>query len=77
MCETVTELIAAVKALPVDEIIEVDYDGNPTLVGYAMQAQGEWDRVLQALRPFEPAPLLGECSIPQSQQKRLHEHNDE
>ena len=42
------ELVDAVRALPVDEWVDIDR-GEPYLVGYVMQAQGEWDRVLKAL----------------------------
>jgi hypothetical protein len=47
--ERLRELEAAVKALPVEEWVEREPDGSPMLVGYVMQAQGEWDRVRKAL----------------------------
>lgn len=40
----------AVMKLPVEEMVERDNQGDPFLVGYCMQAQGEWDNVTQALR---------------------------
>ncbi|MEM9085343.1 MAG: hypothetical protein AAGB23_05420 [Pseudomonadota bacterium] len=52
----VAELIAAVKALPVEEMIHQEPDGSPTLLGYCMQAQGEWEHVKQALAKLEGEP---------------------
>jgi hypothetical protein len=45
----VAELKAAIRALPVEEWVERDSHGDPYLVGYVMQAQGEWDAVLRLL----------------------------
>lgn len=42
-------LRSAVKALPVEEWVETGSDGSPELIGYIMQAQGEWDAVIKAL----------------------------
>jgi len=47
--DLITELVEAVKALPVEEMIEQGPNGELTLLGYCMQAQGEWDRVCKAL----------------------------
>ena len=44
-------LRSAVKALPVDELVDMDRYGSPVLLGYVMQAQGEWDAVIKALEP--------------------------
>ena len=52
--DAVQPLVDAVKALPVEEWVEQERDGSPYLVGYVMQAQGEWDRVESALRDLEP-----------------------
>lgn len=41
-------LIDAVDRLPVEEWVETDDQGDPELLGYVMQAQGEWDEVRQA-----------------------------
>ena len=42
-------LRAAIKALPVEEWVEQDKNGDAVLIGYVMQASGEWDRVLTIL----------------------------
>lgn len=39
----------AVKALPVEEMVHQYPDGSAELIGYQMQAQGEWVDVLAAL----------------------------
>lgn len=45
-CNTLTK---AISALPVEEMVEQDpRDGSPTLLGYCMQVQGEWDDVRKA-----------------------------
>ena len=43
-------LRVVVKRLPVEEWVEQDAHGDPELIGYVMQAQGEWDDVMKALR---------------------------
>lgn len=42
------ELVEAVEALPVEDMVDADRDGSPILVGYQMQAQGEWDTARRA-----------------------------
>lgn len=42
-------LAGAIRGLPVEEWVEQERDGSPTLIGYVMQAQGEWDAASQAL----------------------------
>jgi len=41
-------LVIAVKALPVEEFIGT-HNGEPYLIGYGMQVQGEWHDVLIAI----------------------------
>jgi len=41
-------LVNAVNALPVQECIGT-HNGEPYLIGYGMQAQGEWHDVLSAI----------------------------
>ncbi|MEN3973071.1 hypothetical protein WJS89_10365 [Sphingomicrobium sp. XHP0235] len=48
MREALERLVAKVDALPVEDMVHVEPDGSPTLLGYAMQAQGEWDDVKRA-----------------------------
>ena len=43
----------AVKALPVEEMVDEDSFYGPELVGYCMQCQGEWSRVLELLEESE------------------------
>ena len=42
-------LADAVNDLPVEEWVEQDGYGDPCLIGYTMQAQGEWDAVRKVL----------------------------
>ena len=50
----VSDLINAVEALPVEEWVQQDANGDPELLGYVMQAQGEWDDVVKALALLQP-----------------------
>ena len=43
-------LLEAVEKLPVKEWTDQDESGEAYLVGYVMQAQGEWDEVQKAVR---------------------------
>ena len=44
-------LRSSVKALPLEECVETSGDGSPELIGYVMQAAGEWDAVIKAMEP--------------------------
>lgn len=46
-------LADAVKALPVEKWMQRDGNGDPELLGYTMQAEGEWDAVLAILQEAE------------------------
>lgn len=52
------KLIKAVRDLPVEEWTEVDNRGDLHLIGYVMQAQGEWDDVQRSATELE-ATLKG------------------
>ena len=54
LTEQLAALSEAVRALPVEDLVQTGPDGGPELVGYGMMAQGEWDRVKAALPPQEP-----------------------
>jgi len=54
LTERLAALSEAVRALPVEDLVQTGPDGGPELVGYGMMAQGEWDRVKAALPPQEP-----------------------
>lgn len=51
--DRVGDLIKAVEKLPVEEWIQADDFGDPELIGYVMQSQGEWDNVVKALRALK------------------------
>jgi hypothetical protein len=53
-------IATAVDALPVEEWVEVDRRGNPELLGYVMQAQGEWDEARSAAEEARAALGRGE-----------------
>lgn len=46
-------LIEAVKSLPVEDWVETDFNGQPKLLGYVMQARHEWDEVRNAAHELE------------------------
>lgn len=49
----VAGLIEAINALPVEELVQEGPHGEPELVGYGMQAQGEWDEVTQLIAKLQ------------------------
>ena len=57
LIKQLTELSEAVRALPVEEMVQARANGygdiEQELLGYGMQCQGEWDRVRAALPPQE------------------------
>ena len=50
LAEALEKLSTAVSELPVRDWVEQENDGSPYLVGYVMQAQGEWDLTRSALK---------------------------
>ena len=53
--DLVDALIEKIKALPVEHWVQEGPDGEPVLVGYVMQAQGEWVAVNEAVAALEKA----------------------
>lgn len=65
----VAELVEAVKKLPVEDWVERDFNGDPELLGYVMQCQGEWDEVrrkIEALTALQQTES-GERSEPSAE----------
>jgi hypothetical protein len=51
--DLVDALVEKIKALPVEHWVQEGPHGEPVLVGYIMQAQGEWDAVNEAIAAIQ------------------------